>query len=872
MARKTPDEIAAEKKAEEEKEAKKAKALADKARRKAEADARKKGGDLSGAGGGGSNADPSTESTSDPTGSSSSIKNTNTTDASEVSDPSSSTSVGTRGLSSSAGSNENGGGGGGLEALAAKSQASIDKEELGGEAEHRRLMNQAMERVTITTSTYQNKVHPNSRDVKISNLTVVLKGKDLLSETDLNLSWGQRYGLLGPNGCGKSILLTLVGKRQVPLPANMDSFHLVSEVDPSDMTALEAVMAVDTERASLERTAAEIEESITGEDTLEQTELSMRLAEIYERLEEMGAATAEARASQILFGLGFDTKMQAKKCKAFSGGWRMRVALARALFLGPSLLLLDEPTNHLDMEAVVWLEKHLATFSKILVMVSHSQDFMNEVCTQIIRIHKRKLEYFGGNYDQYVETKMEKEKEQMQKYEWEQDQIAHMKDFIARFGHGTRKMAMQAQSREKVLQKMTDAGLVEKVEFDRKLNMTFPNPSSIPPPVLMLANISFGYPGCPLLYENVDFGVDLDSRIALVGPNGAGKTTLLKLIAGELVPTSGAVRPNPHLRMARYTQHFVDALDLTLTPLEYFQILMPDTPVMGEGGLRTKLGRFGISGEHQTQIMAELSDGIKSRVVFALMATKTPHILLLDEPTNHLDIETIDSLADAIKRFEGGVVLVSHDMRLIDQVANEILECDRKCITKVKGDITAYKKQLQIKLEAAAVQFERTRGGGGGGGGSQATAPTTVSSTLSAPSLGDEKKKKEKGEKNKVPPQTTLTPAASPTLLASALAASAAPPHPPQHDESLRDFQVPLARSIRDETSKISPPSVGIEGTTTFKFAPRIIGAAGAGGGGGGWRERLAAKEAAAAAAAAASVSTSEGAKGGEGGGDTSAW
>jgi ATP-binding cassette subfamily F protein 2 len=406
-----------------------------------------------------------------------------------------------------------------MDALAQRAkQSAIDKEELGGEAEHRRLMAQAMERVTVTTSTYQSKIHPNSRDVKIGNLSLVLKGKELLADAELSLSWGQRYGLLGPNGCGKSILLTLLGKRLVPLPANMDSFHLVSEVDASDVTALDAVMAVDTERSDLERTAAEIEEALTGEDTPEQGELAARLSEVHERLDEMGAATAESRASQILFGLGFDAAMQAKKCREFSGGWRMRVALARALFLGPSLLLLDEPTNHLDMEAVVWLERHLASFSKILLMISHSQDFMNEVCTQILRIHKKKIEVYGGNYDAYVQVREEKEKEQMAKYEWEQEQMAHMKDFIARFGHGTRKNAMQAQSREKVLQKMQDAGLVEKVEFDRKLNMTFPNPSKIPPPVLMLANISFGYARGPQLYANVDFGVDLDSRIALVGP------------------------------------------------------------------------------------------------------------------------------------------------------------------------------------------------------------------------------------------------------------------------------------------------------------------------------------------------------------------
>ncbi len=348
------------------------------------------------------------------------------------------------------------------------------------------------------------------------------------------------------------------------------------------------------------------------------------------------------------------------------------------------------------MEAVVWLEDYLSKWNKILFMVSHSQDFMNNVCTHIVHHTKKRLNYYSGNYDSFVKTREEKEEEQEKRYKAEQDQIKHMKTYVARFGQGNAKMAKQAQSKEKVLDKMLKGGLTDKVEAEKALDFKFPDPSKLAPPVLQCNDITFGYPGCEILYSHVDFGIDLDSRVALVGPNGAGKSTLLKIMTGELAPLTGAVRPHAHLRISKFTQHFLDVLDLTVSPLDYFMQLWPD--LTRDDG-RKFLGRYGISGSVQTQLMEQLSDGQKSRVVLAKMAKEAPHVLFLDEPTNHLDMESIDSLAKAINNFSGGMMLVSHDMRLISQVAKEIWLCDKQTITKYVGEINDFKMQLRRQME-----------------------------------------------------------------------------------------------------------------------------------------------------------------------------
>ncbi|KAL6081708.1 hypothetical protein STEG23_005615 [Scotinomys teguina] len=530
--------------------------------------------------------------------------------------------------------------------------------------------------------------HPNSTDVHIINLSLTFHGQELLSDTKLELNSGRRYGLIGLNGIGKSMLLSAIGKREVPIPEHIDIYHLTREMPPSEKTPLQCVMEVDTERAMLEREA----ERLAHEDAE-----CEKLMELYERLEELDADKAEMRASRILHGLGFTPAMQRKKLKDFSGGWRMRVALARALFIRPFMLLLDEPTNHLDLDACVWLEEELKTFKRILVLVSHSQDFLNGVCTNIIHMHNKKLKYYTGNYDQYVKTRLELEENQMKRFHWEQDQIAHMKNYIARFGHGSAKLARQAQSKEKTLQKMMASGLTERVVSDKTLSFYFPPCGKIPPPVIMVQNVSFKYTkDGPCIYNNLEFGIDLDTRVALVGPNGAGKSTLLKLLTGELLPTDGMIRKHSHVKIGRYHQHLQEQLDLDLSPLEYMMKCYPEIKEKEE--MRKIIGRYGLTGKQQVSPIRNLSDGQKCRVCLAWLAWQNPHMLFLDEPTNHLDIETIDALADAINEFEGGMMLVSHDFRLIQQVAQEIWVCEKQTITKWPGDILAYKEHLKSKL------------------------------------------------------------------------------------------------------------------------------------------------------------------------------
>lgn len=532
---------------------------------------------------------------------------------------------------------------------------------------------------------------PTSRDVKLEQISLVFHGKVLLTDSTLELNFGQRYGLLGENGCGKSTFLRALAAYEYPIPESIDVYLLNEPAEPSEFSALEWVINEANKKLELlERRVEEILETEGPE--------SDQLEILNEQLDEMDASTFEVRAAQILTGLGFTPQTLHKKTKDMSGGWKMRVALGKALFVKPTLLLLDDPTAHLDLAACVWLEEYLKKWDRTLILVSHSQDFLNGVCSQMIDMRLKKIISYGGNYDTYVKTRAEQEVNQMKQYKKQQEEIAHHKKFIASAGTYAN-LVRQAKSRQKILDKMEADGLIQPVMNEKIFSFRFPNVDKLPPPVLSFDSVSFSYSGNPEdnLYDSLDFGVDMDSRIALVGPNGIGKSTLLKLMTGALAPTGGSISRHSHLKIGVYSQHSADQLDLTKSALEFVRDKFPNLSQDFQYW-RGQLGRYGLTGEGQTALMGTLSEGQRSRVVFALLAMEAPNMILLDEPTNGLDIPTIDSLATAIHEYSGGVVVVSHDFRLLDSIAKDIYVIEKKRAHRWNGSILDYKKKLASEI------------------------------------------------------------------------------------------------------------------------------------------------------------------------------
>lgn len=529
---------------------------------------------------------------------------------------------------------------------------------------------------------------PMSRDVKIGGFNLSAWSQELITDSSIELTIGRRYGLIGANGSGKTTFLKCIAAREVPVPDHIDIFLLENEAPATDMTGIEWISSqVQNEITRLETLAENLCEEFGPE--------SLQLQQVYDDIAKLEELNPETHAAVLLHGLGFGPQMMAKPTKSMSGGWRMRVALAKALFVRPTLLLLDEPTNHLDLETCVWLENHLATYDKCLVVNSHSQDFLNSVCTNIIELTpKLKLVNWTGNYDTFIQTKHEVEVNLTKKYEKEQADIKHIKEFIASCGTFSN-LVRQAKSKQKILDKMYADGLTEKPTPPPAFNFKFAECDRLAPPVMQFHDVSFAYSGKleDALYHNVNLAIDSDSRVAIVGPNGTGKSTLLKLMVDEIQPTAGSIKRHLDIRIGRYHQHVTAELIETMNPLEFISHKYSDVR-RDEEAWRGVIGRYGITGKMQKSKISHMSDGQKCRLVFCMLAVANPNMLLLDEPTNHLDMQCIDALAEAIKSFSGGVVLVSHDFRLLSQVANQIWVVDNSAVKIFGGDIRDYKKHL----------------------------------------------------------------------------------------------------------------------------------------------------------------------------------
>uniref|UniRef100_A0A7N6AL87 ATP-binding cassette sub-family F member 1 n=1 Tax=Anabas testudineus TaxID=64144 RepID=A0A7N6AL87_ANATE len=508
----------------------------------------------------------------------------------------------------------------------------------------------------------------NASDIKLERFSISAHGKELFVNADLLIVAGRRYGLVGPNGPHRYGLLTLsYGHVYVP------------EVVADDTPAVQAVLKADTRRLKLLEEEKQLQARLEkGEDSVAE-----RLDKVYEELRAIGAAAAEAKARRILAGLSFTPEMQNRPTKRFSGGWRMRVSLARALFMEPTLLMLDEPTNHLDLNAVIWLNNYLQGWKKTLLIVSHDQSFLDDVCTDIIHLDNQKLYYYRGNYLTFKKMYVQKQKELQKQYDKQEKKLKDLKA-----GGKSTKQA-EKQTKEALTRKQQkgkkkggqeeesqEAPELLKRPKEYTVKFTFPNPPPLSPPILGLHSKSI----CRLFQP----------LICIVGPNGVGKSTLLLLLTGKLNPTKGEMRKNHRLKVGFFNQQYADQLNMEETATEY---LMRNFNLPYQDA-RKCLGRFGLESHAHTIQISKLSGGQKARVVFAELSCRQPDVLILDEPTNNLDIESIDALSDAINEYKGAVIIVSHDARLITETQCQLWVVEDCTINQIDGDFDDYKREV----------------------------------------------------------------------------------------------------------------------------------------------------------------------------------
>jgi ATP-binding cassette subfamily F protein 3 len=512
--------------------------------------------------------------------------------------------------------------------------------------------------------------------LNLNAITVRLGGRTILDGATASLPPGGRVGLIGRNGAGKSTLMRVVaglldpdgGAAEMPRAARLG--YIAQETPAGAATPFETVLAADVERARLL-------------DEAEETEDAHRLGDIHERLNAIGAHAAPARAARILVGLGFDEEMQQRPLDSFSGGWRMRVALAALLFSEPDLLLLDEPSNHLDLEATLWLENFLKGYRATMLIVSHERDLLNNVADHILHLEQGKVTLYPGGYDAF-ETQRAERLAQLESARANQAaQRARLQDYIAR-NSARASTAKQAQSRVKALARMAPIAAVAE---DPSLSFDFPSPAELKPPLVQLDMAAVGYaPGKPVL-QHLDLRLDPDDRLALLGRNGNGKTTLARLLAAQLPAMEGEIRASGKLKVGYFTQYQVEELNGDETPLQHMARLMPKaTPA----AVRAQLGRFGFSGLKAVMRVGDMSGGERARLALALITRDAPHLLILDEPTNHLDVDAREALVQALNDYRGAVVLVSHDRHMLELTTDRLVLVDGGTAREYSGSLDDY--------------------------------------------------------------------------------------------------------------------------------------------------------------------------------------
>ena len=514
--------------------------------------------------------------------------------------------------------------------------------------------------------------------IDINDITVRIGSKVLLDHASAHISDGQKVGLIGVNGCGKSTLFRVLRGQldtesgNIALPSAARVVTVEQEINDIDLPILEFVLAQDKERDGLLKRLknASVEE----------------LGEIHERLNAIGASSAEARAAVILNGLGFKNSDFIRPVREFSGGWRMRLALAAALFQPSDILLLDEPTNHLDLETSIWLENHLKKYRGTLLIISHDRTILNSLCGYIVHFDNKKLAVYSGNYDTFRRTRNEQKEMLERSFKKQEQKRRHLESFVERFRYKASK-AKQAQSRIKLLEKMPEVTLLAD---DPSVKFDFPEPSELASPLVNLENVSAGY-GDKVILKRLNLSIDNGDRIALLGANGNGKSTFAKLLSGRLQPLGGEMRCTPKLKVGYFAQHQTEELPLEKTAAEYMATLMPEAD---ETKVRAHLARFGLGKEKALTRISLLSGGEKARLLFAAMTRNAPELLILDEPTNHLDMEARDALVEALNEYAGSVILITHDLHLIELVADDLWLVDKGGCRPYDGDLDDYKELL----------------------------------------------------------------------------------------------------------------------------------------------------------------------------------